>query len=178
MERSTLRGMVLASLMAALIAVGAYVSIPIGAVPIALQNMFVLFAGLILGPGWGTASVLLYLFLGTVGLPVFSGGGGGLAHVAGPTGGYLLGYIPAVAVTGAVSRLKRVPLADALAAVLGDLLVYAAGVPWLMAAAHLDLDKALIAGFAVFIPWDLLKIAAAVAVARWARPLAMELARR
>jgi biotin transport system substrate-specific component len=178
MDRSTLRCMVLASLMAALIAVGAYVSIPAGPVPIALQNMFVLFAGLLLGPAWGAASVLLYLFLGAVGLPVFAGGGGGLAHIAGPTGGYLLGYLPAVAVTGAVSRAKRLPFADADAAILGDLLVYAAGVPWLMLVTHLSLQKAVIAGFAVFIPWDALKIAAAVVVARWARPLAMERAGR
>ncbi len=178
MERSKLRSMALASLMAALTAVGAYISIPVGPVPIALQNMFVLLAGLLLGPAWGTASVLLYLFLGAAGLPVFTGGGGGLAHFAGPTGGYLLGYLPAVAVTGAISRAGKSPFADAAAAVLGDLLDYAAGVPWLMLATHMSVGKAVTAGFAVFIPGDALKIAAAVAVAHWARPLAMERTRQ
>ncbi len=128
MESLKLRGMVLASLFTALMAVGAYISIPVGPVPMVLQNMFVLLAGLLLGPAWATASVLLYLFLGAVGLPVFSGGGGGLAHFAGPTGGYLLGYLPAVAVTGAISRAGKSPFISAAAAITGDLLVYAAGV--------------------------------------------------
>jgi biotin transport system substrate-specific component len=178
MERMKLRGMVLASLFTALMAVGAYISIPVGPVPIVLQNMFVLLAGLLLGPAWGTASVLLYLFLGAVGLPVFSGGGGGLAHFAGPTGGYLLGYLPAVAVTGAISRAGKSLFAGATAATLGALTVYAAGVPWLALTMHMSLTRALTAGFVIFIPGDALKIAAAVAIARWARPLVMEQAPR
>jgi len=82
------------SLMAALIAVGAYIAIPIPIVPvpIVLQNLFVLLAGLLLGSRWGLASMGLYLLAGSIGLPVFSGGRGGLAHFLGPTGGYLIGF--------------------------------------------------------------------------------------
>jgi len=171
MDRFRLRLLVLASLMAALMAAGAYIAVPIGPVPIVLQNFFVLLAGLMLGPTWGLASVLVYLFLGAVGLPVFAGGAGGAAHFAGPTGGYLLGYLPAVVVTGALSRGAGSALAYAWAATLGALVVYAAGVPWLAVAAHLTPARAVAVGLLPFLPGDALKVALAVGVARWARPL-------
>ena len=171
MERAALRSMVLASLMAALMAVGAYVAVPVGPVPIVLQNLFVLLSGLLLGPSWGVASVLVYLLLGLLGLPVFSGGGGGFAHFAGPTGGYLVGYVPAVAIVGALSRRGRSPAADLGAAALGALAVYAVGVPWLALAAHLSPARAAAVGLLPFLPGDAIKAAAAVAIARWARPL-------
>ena len=88
-----LRQMVYASLLAALTAAGGYIQLPIGPVPIVLQNLFVLVAGLILGPRWGLTSMGIYLLLGLVGFPVFAGGKGGLAHLMGPTGGYLLGFL-------------------------------------------------------------------------------------
>jgi biotin transport system substrate-specific component len=174
MDGSSVRPLVLASLMAALMAVGAFVAIPVGPVPIVLQNFFVLLAGLLLGPAWGLASVLVYIFLGAVGLPIFAGGGGGLAHFAGPTGGYLLGYVPAVAVTGAVSRAGKSTAADAVAATLGALVVYAAGVPWLALVAHMSAARAAAVGLVLFLPGDALKVALAVVVARWARPLAAD----
>ncbi|MFH2130143.1 MAG: biotin transporter BioY, partial [bacterium] len=100
-DRSTqLRLTVYAALFAALISAGAFMAIPIGPVPIVLQNMFVLLAGVLLGWKWGAASVLIYLLAGAVGFPVFSAGRGGVAHLLGPTGGYLLSYIPAVIVAG------------------------------------------------------------------------------
>jgi biotin transport system substrate-specific component len=68
--------MVLASLMAALTAVGAYIYVPIGPVPVVLTTLFVLLAGLLLGSRWGVASILLYLLVGAMGFPVFAGGGG------------------------------------------------------------------------------------------------------
>jgi biotin transport system substrate-specific component len=97
MDPSTsLRMTVYASLMAALIAAGAYMALPIGPVPIVLQNLFVFLSGLLLGPRWGVASIGVYLMAGALGLPVFAGGVGGIGRFAGPTGGYLLGYLPAV----------------------------------------------------------------------------------
>ena len=87
---------VFASLLAALMAAGAYLSIPIGPVPIVLQNMFVLLAGLLLGSRWGLAGVAAYFLTGLCGLPVFAGGLGGIGRIVGPTGGYLIGYLPAV----------------------------------------------------------------------------------
>ena len=71
-----LRMLIFASLLAALMAAGAYLAIPIGPVPIVLQNMFVFLAGLLLGGRWGLASVAVYLLTGALGLPVFAGGMG------------------------------------------------------------------------------------------------------
>ena len=139
-----LRMTVYSSLFVALIALGAFISIPIGPVPIVLQNMFVLLAGLILGPLWGLACVAVYLVIGLAGLPVFAGGTSGLGKLFGPTGGYLLGYLPCVFITACVSKgLGKKPAFDILAMVLGSLIVYGAGVPWLKAVTGMSLEKAL-----------------------------------
>ena len=102
-----LRMTVYASLLAALTAAGAYLAIPIGPVPIVLQNLFVFLSGLLLGPRWGVASVGVYLLAGVLGLPVFAGGVGGIGRFAGPTGGYLLGFLPAVYVIGLISKKEE-----------------------------------------------------------------------
>ena len=169
---------VFASLMAALMAAGAYVAIPIGPVPIVLQNLFVILAGLLLGAGWGLVSVLIYLTLGILGVPVFSGGGSGLAHLAGPTGGYLLGYLPAVVVIGLLSAGARATTdrrqtlgRDLPAGLCGSLLVYAAGVPMLMIVTGMPLTRALAVGVLPFVPGDALKIAVSLPLARYLRPL-------
>src|SRR5687767_8545359 len=85
---------------ALLTAFGAHVAIPlVGGVPVTLQTLFVTLAGAVLGPYLGAASQLLCLAIGAAGAPVFAAGGG-LAYLAGPTGGYLLSYPVAAAVTG------------------------------------------------------------------------------
>jgi len=166
---------VYAALMAALMAAGAYIAIPVGPVPIVLQNLFIMLAGLLLGPRWGTVSVGVYLLAGAFGLPVFSGGSGGLARFAGPTGGYLLGFLPAVYLIGLISRRKRRrALWDVLAMVLGTALIYALGVSWLIVWTHMGLQKALAAGVLPFLVGDALKIAAAVPIARALRPVIRE----
>jgi biotin transport system substrate-specific component len=168
----SLRMMVYASLMAALTAAGAYIAIPIGPVPIVLQNLFVFLSGLLLGPRWGTASVGIYLLAGALGLPVFAGGVGGIGHFAGPTGGYLLGYLPAVYVIGLISfgSKKRVIL-DILAMVSGGLIVYALGLSWLKILTKMTLAKTLAVGIFPFLPGDAIKIAAAIPIAQALRPI-------
>jgi biotin transport system substrate-specific component len=163
---------VYAALMAALIAAGAFLSIPIGPVPIVLQNFFVLLAGLLLGPRWGTAAVGVYLLAGACGLPIFAGGLGGLGRIFGPTGGYLVGYLPATVVVGIVSRAFGKRTAGDLAALIaGSSIVYACGVPWLKLMTGLTWSKALAAGMLPFLVGDALKVAAAVPVARSLRPV-------
>src|SRR5512136_710734 len=120
MALDKLRRTVLASLMAAVTAVGAYIHIPIGPVPIVLSTLFVLLAGLLLGSRWGLISIGLYLLVGAMGIPVFAGGRGGFAHFLGPTGGYLFGYALSAWVTGLVSERSRGILAiEVLAVVAG-----------------------------------------------------------
>lgn len=172
MAPGALRPMVFASLFAALTAVGAYLFVPIGPVPIVLQNMFVFLAGLLLGSRWGLASVAVYLLAGLCGLPVFAGGTGGIGRVFGPTGGFLLGYLPAVFLIGAVAeRRPGRMMRDVAAMVLGSAVLYACGVPWLMAVTGLPLAKAAALGALPFLPGDALKIAAAALIARAVRPI-------
>jgi biotin transport system substrate-specific component len=160
---NSLQSLVLASLFAALTAVGAFIAIPIGPVPIVLQNFFVMLMGLMLGPKWGLAGMGVYLLAGLLGLPVFAGGTAGIARFLGPTGGYLVGYLPSVALIGWLSRLggqRRV--ADAVALVAGTLVLYLCGVSWLKLAAGLGWSKALAVGMIPFLPGDIAKIIAAV----------------
>ena len=81
------------ALMSALLCVVSPMSIPIGEVPISLATFIIYVSVWVLGPYGASLSVMVYLFLGIVGLPVFSGGAGGIGKLAGPTGGYLAGYI-------------------------------------------------------------------------------------
>jgi biotin transport system substrate-specific component len=169
---ASLRMTVYASLMAALTAAGALIAIPIGPVPIVLQNLFVFLSGLLLGPRWGTASIGIYLLAGALGLPVFAGGVGGIGHFAGPTGGYLLGYLPAVYVIGLIScGSKKHALIDIMAMVAGSLIVYALGLLWLKILTKMTVAKTLAMGMFPFLPGDGLKIAAAVPIAKALRPI-------
>lgn len=167
-----LRKLVTASLLASLTAVGAYIHVPIGPVPIVLQNLFVLLAGLLLGARWGLTSIAVYVLVGACGVPVFAGGKGGLAALAGPTGGYLLGYILAALLVGwlASRQQKRLAL-DILAVVVGSLVIYALGVPWLKWVTNWPWDKALMLGMLPFLPGDAFKAAIAVVLARALRPM-------
>ena len=167
-----LRMTVYTSLFVALIAIGAFIVFPIGPVPIVLQNMFVLLAGIILGPVWGLACVAIYLLIGLAGLPVFSGGGSGIGKLFGPTGGYLLGYLPCVFVTARISNgLGKKLSSDMIAMVIGSLIVYAAGVPWLKAVTAMSFEKALVVGMVPFLIGDALKIIAAAFIAKALRPV-------
>jgi biotin transport system substrate-specific component len=99
------RSVALVAVLTALLVAAAVVpGIPVGGfgVPITVQTLAVLLTGLVLGPVRGGLAVFLYLVLGFVGLPVFSGGASGLQVLAGPTAGYLLSFVPAAVVVGAV----------------------------------------------------------------------------
>ena len=167
-----LRMTVYASLLAALIAAGAYLAIPIGPVPIVLQNLFVLLAGLLLGSRWGVASVGVYLFAGALGFPVFAGGLGGIGRLVGPTGGYLVGFLPAVFVIGLIAeRAKENVFIEVIAMVCGTVIIYLFGVTWLKILTNMTLSKTLAIGMYPFLLGDAIKIAAAVPIVRALRPV-------
>ncbi|PXY31560.1 biotin transporter BioY [Prauserella muralis] len=134
-------------------------------VPIVLQNMGPLLAGAILGARRGTASVVLLLALTAIGLPLLSGGRGGLAPFAGPSGGFLLGWILSALVAGLiVQRAERPGLPTLLLATTAGLLVdYAIGIPFLGAYTG-DLGAAAVQSL-VFVPGDAGKVVAAAVVA-------------
>lgn len=99
--------MIKAALMAALTAVGAYIIIPIGSVPITLQTFFVLLSGRLLGKKYGVLAQITYLLLGAFGLPIFSGGQGGLGIIAGPTGGFLMSFAASAWIAANCSGNKK-----------------------------------------------------------------------
>jgi biotin transport system substrate-specific component len=172
MSVEKLRGMVLASLLAALTAVGSYIQIPIGPVPIVLTNLFVLLSGLLLGSRWGVASVGIYLLVGAMGMPVFAGGKGGLAHFLGPTGGYLLGYALSVWGVGLIAeRSKGSMVWEIIAMILGVISIYAVGVPWLKMVTQMSWTRSLMIGVIPFLVGDALKASAALILARAVRPI-------
>ena len=167
-----LRWIVLASLMAALTAVGAYIHVPIGPVPIVLSTLFVLLSGLLLGSHWGMASMGLYLLVGAIGMPVFAGGKGGFAHFFGPTGGYLLGYVLASWITGFISERSRGLLVlDIFAVLVGSLTIYSLGVPWLKMVTQMSWTKTLTVGVVPFLIGDAIKASVAIILARSVRPI-------
>jgi biotin transport system substrate-specific component len=160
----------LTSLFAALTAAGAFIAIPVGPVPIVLQNVFAVLSGLVLGPVMGSAAVGLYLLAGVIGLPVFAGGTGGIAPFAGPTGGYLPGYLLAALIAGLIAgrpgNKTKTPLWRIITAVSAGLLIlYVPGVTWLKFSGKLSWTKALLAGFVPFIIGDIVKGIAAVLIA-------------
>ena len=101
-QRSRTYAMAVTALMTAVTCIVAPLSIPIGPVPISLTNFAIYLSLYILGWKKGTVSYLLYLLLGLVGLPVFSGFSGGIAKLAGPTGGYIIGFIPMAIIAGII----------------------------------------------------------------------------
>ncbi len=172
MQPDDLRMSVYASLMASLIAVGAYLMVPLGPVPVVLQNLFVLLAGLLLGGRWGLVSVGIYLLVGAMGLPVFAEGKGGIAHLVGPRGGYLFGFAAAAYMAGMLSERGRSKMwADVVAVVIGTLMIYACGIPWLKMQAGMSWQKALTVGMIPFLVPDAVKAVAAVLLAKALRPL-------
>jgi len=169
-RRTATYDLVTAALLTALLAASAWIAIPLGAVPITLQTFFVVLAALLLPARWVAASLGLYLLLGVAGLPVFSGGNGGLGVLFGPTGGYLLGFLigatlGAVARTVAAKRLSDIA-SDAIAAVVVIVVTYTCGVVQLALVANLTMMQAVAAGALPFIVADAIKAAVAVAAAQ------------
>ncbi len=163
-----------AAVLASLLGASAYVAIPIGPVPITLQVLVVFLAGLYLGPYWGPVSVLLYLAAGAIGAPVFSGGTAGVGVLLGPTGGYLWAYAIAPLVIGLIvhdGRTLRDPADVSLAVVItalvaATLLIYGVGAGWLAWVLELSAAEAAAQGILPFIPGELLKMAAAIAIVK------------
>lgn len=179
----TTKKLVYIAVFAALTAVLAPFSIPgPGAVPISLATFAVMLSGLILGPWAGALSQLIYVLLGAVGVPVFSGFSGGLGKLAGPTGGYIIGYLFLAFLCGLIyGRLGRKKQGAAKYAVMvaamlvGTAVLYLFGTLWFMHLMEADLATALSLCVIPFLPGDAIKIAvAALIVPRLEKPLAKQ----
>lgn len=147
---------VAASLFVALMA-QVSVPLPFSPVPITGQTFAVLLVGAALGARRGALTLALYLVEGALGLPFFAGGTGGVARLLGPTGGYLFGFVAMAAVVGALAERgwDRRGRSAWLAFLLGEVVLYLCGLPWL--AHFVGWEKALALGLLPFIPGDVLK---------------------
>lgn len=153
--------LVLIALMAALICVMGPLSVPIpvSPVPISLGTLAIYFSIYVLGMKRSTASCVIYLLIGFVGLPVFSGFTSGPAKLLGPTGGYLIGYIVLTLICGVFIDKWRGRILPAFAGmIIGTLVFYGLGTAWLAYQGHMSFGSALAAGVIPFIPGDLAKI--------------------
>lgn len=155
----------------ALTALLAQVAVPLWPVPVTGQTLAVLLVGASLGAARGAIAMALYAVLGGIGLPIFSDAAGGWAIIAGPTGGYILGFILAAAIVGwaAEREWDRGWLKPAVTFIGGSLVVFAVGLPWLaMSLGQLglpnDLQSVLVGGFYPFIIGGLIKAAIAAAI--------------
>ena len=163
--KSSPRRLVLIAMMTAITCILAPLSIPIpvSPVPISLTNLVLLISVYILG--WKDASIsfIIYLLLGLAGLPVFSGFSGGLGKIAGPTGGYLAGFIFMTVIAGLAVDIfsgKRLPAVIGMA--LGTAVAYAIGTAWLAIQMDLTFISALSIGVLPYLAGDTLKIILAV----------------
>jgi biotin transport system substrate-specific component len=152
----------------ALVAICAHIAVPLGftPVPVTMQTFAVLLLGLLFTPGAAFACLALYLVEGAVGLPVFSPHGpGGIAQLLGPTGGYLLSYPFAAALTSLLYRRggRRSFLTALTAAGLGSMVILAAGASWLGLLTHVKFSVVFAQSVAPFLPGDAVKILAATA---------------
>jgi biotin transport system substrate-specific component len=161
---------VTSALLAALLAASAWIAIPAGAVPVTLQVFIVFLCGLLLPVRWAAVPVAVYVLLGVIGVPVFSGGTGGLGVLAGPTGGYILGFLLAAPVIAGLRSVlaRRMPdaWADVSGAAAGLACIYALGWMRLALVTGMTLAEAFVAGVVPFIVIDAFKGLAAVVVAR------------
>jgi biotin transport system substrate-specific component len=173
MQKSKTLKMLLCAVFAAITAVLSQIVIPIGPVPINFATFAVFCAGALLGSKAGALSLVTWAVLGAVGAPVFSMFRGGVGALVGPTGGYIVGYIPAAFVIGLLLERfnKRNKTSVYPAAMLAGMLVYfALGTAWFVFSTNTGLWDALAICVFPFLPGEFLKILAATALVKRLRP--------
>lgn len=162
----------MASLMTALTIISAYIILPIGPVPVTMQTCVVLIAGGVLGGRWGGMSQILYLVMGLIGLPVFSGGRGGPGIILSPTFGYLVGFIVAAYISGRfIEGNSRRSIRHIIPGmILAHMAIWICGLSYLSVYYRIilsqpaDWQTILATGLIPFLPFDAVKIALAVSV--------------
>ena len=159
--------MVLIALMTAVTCVLGPLSIPLpfSPVPISLTNFAIFLAIFVLGMKNGTISFVIYLLLGAVGVPVFSSFRGGLQVLAGPTGGYLIGFIFLALIMGfALDHFDRKLVPTIIGMIIGMVVCYAFGTVWLAKLLSLSFKEGLMMGVIPYLPGDAAKIIIAAIV--------------
>lgn len=162
----SVRSMVFMAIFAAILCVIAPYSIKIGPIPITFATFAVYLAGAILGGKRAMISVIVYILLGAVGLPVFSNFNGGFGALFGATGGYLIGYIPLALITGVFSDMKtRRHWTMVIGMIIGTVALYTFGTAWFMIFSGANLITALVKCVLPFLIGDSIKMACTAAIA-------------
>lgn len=168
----TTKEITLVALFAGLTAIGAFISLPIGPVPITLQTLFVILGGIILGPKLGALAQIVYIGLGLIGIPIFSGFTGGPQSVLKPSFGFLIGFIFAAFIVGKIVNINsqctmhnaQFTIRVWVASIVGTIVIYLFGVPYMyyilnvVMSKELSLDAILKMGFWAFLPGDIVKL--------------------
>lgn len=168
MSKINIRQMTLISLFAALTAVGAFLSLPLQPVPLSLQTLFTLLAGMVLGSARGALSQVIYVFLGVIGLPVFAGFKAGIGILFGPSGGFLWGFIICAFLVGKMMEGKRGEniFYYFLVGLMGTIIIYILGIAQLSLVLGIGIRRAIAIGILPFLLGDILKIIAASFITR------------
>ena len=165
MKKFTIYQMTACAVMAALMCILGPFSVPIGPVPISVTNLVIYVTVMILSTKLSLTSYIIYLLLGIVGLPVFSGFQGGLSKIAGPTGGYLIGFILMIVICGIfVKKFREKPVFIGIGMFIATLVAYAFGTVWFVIMMQCSLLYALTVCVFPFIPFDIAKIVIAIIV--------------
>jgi biotin transport system substrate-specific component len=164
----------LIALAAALMAVISPFSIPIGPIPLSLATLVLYILGTVLGPLESLCAIIVYLGLGMMGLPVFSNFGSGVAKIIGPTGGFLIGYIPCILIQSTMITFLKKRWIYPVAMFLGTIVLYAMGLGWflIMMNGKKTFIDALMLCVVPFLAGDSIKIVIATIVGYVLRPLA------
>lgn len=163
---SKVREMVTIALLAAVLCIMAPLSLPIGPVPVSLTNLALYFFVIIVGARRTSIAFIIYCLLGMAGLPVFSGFSGGLGKLVGPTGGYIIGFLPMVIVMGLyIEKHRRNYVMNIIVMEASTWIPYLLGTAWLAFSAGMTFSEALAAGVIPFIVEDLIKMVLAALVA-------------
>ena len=158
------RDIVLIGVFAAMICVFAPFSVPVGPIPVSLAS-FAVYIASALGAKKGCAAVGIYILIGALGLPVFSGFSGGISKIAGLTGGYIIGYMFCALLSGIIiERAGNKKSAYPMAFIIGTAVLYAFGTAWFMIQSGNGLYESLLACVIPFLIGDAVKIAAASAI--------------
>ena len=148
----------------ALITIGSWISIPFIPVPLTLQTLFVLLSGALL-KRYGFLPPLAYLLLGVLNIPVFHNGFSGVGVLLGPTGGFIVGFIPAAAIVGLAYEQERTGIRF-IGLTTGTLVIYLCGTLWIVSSTGMMVAEALTLGVLPFIPGDILKALGAYLIER------------
>ena len=138
-----------------LIAIGSWIAIPFVPVPLTLQTLFVILSGAVMGR-YAVLPNGLYILMGALNIPVFHSGTAGIAVLLGPTGGYVLGFVPGALATGLAYEHRNTVL-RITGIILGLGIIFLCGMTWLSFSAGISLSTAFLIGVLPFIPGDAIK---------------------